>query len=112
MEEPQVDMSQGEERKEEDQQRLLGCFVEQVTKMILVEEMQILGQNLSQYRHVLSEGMLKVADEMDVTGKPAKMDKFVDSFRAGWKEWKEKGDKKSTLDVFMWNMDCELWTNA
>jgi len=112
MEEPQVDVSQGEETKEEEGECLLALFIEQVAKSILVEEMQLLSQKLSQYRHVLSEGILKMAEQMDAEGKPAKMEKFVDSFRAGWKEWKEKGDKKSTLDVFMWNMDCELWTDA
>jgi len=112
MEEPQVDVSQGEETKEEEGECLLALFIEQVAKAVLVEEMQILSQKLSQYRNVLSEGVLKMAEEMDAEGKPAKMEKFVDSFRAGWKEWKEKADKKSTLDVFMWNMDCELWTDV
>jgi len=112
MDEPQVDVSQGEETKEEEGECLLHLFIEQVAKAILMEEMQLLSQKLCEYRHVLSEGILKMAEQMDAEGKPAKMEKFVDSFRAGWKEWKEKGDKKSTLDVFMWNMDCELWTDA
>jgi len=113
MEEPQVDVSQGEDGKEEKEgDCLLGRFIDQVAKTVLLEEMQIISQKLCEFRHMLSEGVLKVAEEMDAEGKPAKMDKFVDSFRAGWKEWKEKGDKKSTLDVFMWNMDCELWTDA
>jgi len=112
MEEPQVDVSQGEKTKEEKEECLLHLFIEKVVETILIEEMQILSQKLCEYRHVLSEGILKMAEQMDAEGKPAKMDKFVDSFRAGWKEWKEKGDKKSTLDVFMWNMDCELWTDA
>jgi len=112
MEEPQVDVSQGEESEEEKGECLLGLFIDQVAKTILIEEMQIVSQNLALYRHVLSEGILKMAEEMDAEGKPAKMDKFIDSFRAGWKEWKVKGDKKSTLDVFMSNMDCELWTDA
>ena len=39
-----------------------------------------------------------------------KMERFVDSFRAGWKVYKKDGDEKATMDAFMEAMDNELWT--
>ena len=34
-----------------------------------------------------------------------------DSFRAGWKEWKN-GHEKSCFDIFMKAMDNELWNQS
>ena len=76
--------------------------------MVAIEEAQILTDKIAQYRNILAEGVLKVAEKMDAANKPAKMDKLINSFRVGWREWKNTGNKKATLDRFMWNMDCEL----
>ena len=39
----------------------------------------------------------------------AKVYRLLDSFRAAWKVYRENGDEKTTLDVFMKEMDNELW---
>ena len=54
MDEPQVDVSQGEKTKEEKEECLLHLFIEKVVETILLEEMQLLSQNLSRYRCMLS----------------------------------------------------------
>ena len=37
------------------------------------------------------------------------MDLFVDAFRAAWRVYREGGDETTTMDVFMREMNNELW---
>ena len=57
----------------------------------------------------LADGVLKFAQREEAENSTAKMDRFVDSFRAAWKDWKEKEDKESMVNVLMHEMDNELW---
>ena len=64
---------------------------------------------MNAFHQVLAEGALKFANSEGAQNSKVKLDKLVDSFRAAWKDWKEKEDKKSAVDVFMKEMDNELW---
>ena len=63
---------------------------------------------MNAFRQVLAEGALKFADSEGAQNSKVKLDKLVDSFRAAWKDWKEKEDKKSAVDVFMEEMDNDF----
>ena len=56
---------------------------------------------------MLARGVLLFAEKH--AEDKAKVDRLVDSFRAAWKVYRENGDEKTTLDVFMKEMDNELW---
>ena len=58
---------------------------------------------------MLAQGILKFAEKH--AGDTAKLDRLVDSFRATWKVYKEGGDNAATMDVFMKEMNNELWVS-
>ena len=76
---------------------------------IMMEELFDINRKMNLFRRVLAQGVLKFAENHE--GDTAKMDLFVDSFRAAWKVYKKDGDEKATMDVFMKAMDNELWNS-
>ena len=84
-------------------------LLEHCINTILLEEMTGVGQKMNAFRQALAAGVLKFAEREEAENSTAKMDRFVDSFRAAWKDWKEKEDQESMVNVFMQEMDNELW---
>ena len=74
---------------------------------IMMEELFDTNTKMNLFRNVLAKGVLKFAEKHE--GDTAKMDLFVDSFRAAWKTFKQHGDHEKTMDVFMKTMNNELW---
>ena len=97
------------EKKAKEKPDFLLKLLEHCINTILLEEMSLVGQKMNAFRQVLAEGVLKFAKTEEAEKSAVKMYRFVDSFRAAWKDWKEKEDKKSAVDVFMKEMDNELW---
>ena len=58
---------------------------------------------------MLAQGILKFAEKH--AGDTAKLDRLVDSFRASWKVFKEGGDDAKVMDLFMKEMNNELWNS-
>ena len=84
-------------------------LLEHCINTILLEELNGVGQRMNAFRKVLAEGVLKFAETEEAENSRVKMDRFVDSFRAAWKEWKKEEDGESVVNVFMHEMDNELW---
>ena len=84
-------------------------LVEHCINTILLEEMTGVGQRMNAFRKVLADGVLKFAEREEAENSTAKLERFVDSFRAAWKEWKKEEDAESVMNVFMRGMDNELW---
>ena len=84
-------------------------LLEHCINTILLEEMTGVGRRMNAFRQALAAGVLKFAEREEAENSTAKMDRFVDSFRAAWKDWKEKEDQESVVNVFMKEMDNELW---
>ena len=84
-------------------------LLEHCINTILLEELNVVGQKINAFRKVLAEGVLKFAETEEAENSRVKMDRFVDSFRAAWKERKKEEDGESVLNVFMQEMDNELW---
>ena len=84
-------------------------LLEHCINTILLEEMTGVGRKMNAFRQALAAGVLKFAEREEAENSTAKMDRFVDSFRAAWKDWKEKEDQESVVNVFMKEMDNELW---
>ena len=84
-------------------------LIEHCINTILLEELTGVGQRMNAFRQVLADGVMKSAQREEAENSTAKMDRFVDSFRAAWKEWKKYEDKESVVNVFMQEMDNELW---
>ena len=74
---------------------------------IMMEELFQTNRKMNLFRNVLAKGVSKFAEKHE--GDTAKMDLFVDSFRAAWKTFKQHGDHEKTMDVFMKTMNNELW---
>ena len=86
---------------------ILVALLKKTVDTIMVEEFFETNTKMNEFRRVLARGVLLFA-EKHVEDK-AKVDRLVDSFRAAWKVCKEDGDEKATLDVFMKEMNNELW---
>ena len=80
-----------------------------LTDTILYEEVHSLGDDMTRYRKLLALAVLKLAEKEGAEQERPKLDKFVDSFRAGWKEFRKTGDEKACVDTFMRHMESELW---
>ena len=96
-----------EEKKESPD--FVAQLLEHCINTILLEEMTGVGRKMNAFRQALAAGVLKFAEREEAENSTAKMDRFVDSFRAAWKDWKEKEDQESVVNVFMKEMDNELW---
>ena len=97
------------EKKAKERPDFLYRLLEHCIKTILLEEMTLVGQKMNTFRRVLAEGVLKLAETEEAENNRVKLDRFVDSFRAAWKEWKKKEHEESVVNVFMKEMDNELW---
>ena len=97
------------ERKAKERPDFLLKLLEHCINTILLEEMTLVGQKMNAFRQVLADGVLKFAQTEEAENSRVKLDRFVDSFRAAWKDWKEKEDQESMVNVFMQEMDNELW---
>ena len=86
---------------------VLVVLLKKTIDTIMIEEFFETNSNMNQFRHVLAQGVFRFAE--DHAGDTAKLDLFVDAFRAAWKVDKEGGDETTTMDVFMREMDNELW---
>ena len=84
-------------------------LLEHCINSILLEELNGVGQRMNAFRKALAEGVMKFAEREEAVDSTAKMDRFVDSFRAAWKEWKKYEDGEHVVNVFMKEMDNELW---
>ena len=101
-----------EELEEEVDQKESDCFVAELIKntvgTIMIEEFYETDKKMNRFRNVLAEGMLAFAQKH--TEDTAKLERFVDAFRTSWKAFKENEDEKNVLDIFMNEMNNELWT--
>ena len=84
-------------------------LLEHCINTILLEELNGVGRRMNAFRKALADGVMKFAQREDAQDSTAKMDRFVDSFRAAWKEWKKYEDGEHVVNVFMKEMDNELW---
>ena len=96
-------------KKAKERPDFLTKLLEHCINTILLEEMTGVGRKMNAFRQALADGVLKFAQREEAENSTAKMDRFVDSFRAAWKDRKEKEDQESMVNVFMQEMDNELW---
>ena len=97
------------EKKVKERPDFLLKLLEHCINTILLEEMTLVGHKMNTFRQVLADGVLKFAEMEEAENTRVKMDRFVDSFRAAWKEWKKEEDEESLVNVFMKEMNNELW---
>ena len=102
------EVNKREEEKEESPD-FVAKLLEHCINTILLEEMTGVGQRMNAFRKALAARVLKFAEREEAENSTAKMDRFVDSFRAAWKEWKKYEDGEHVVNVFMKEMDNELW---
>ena len=100
---------QESQKKMEEKPDFVTELVEHCINTILLEEMTGVGRRMNAFRKALADGVIKFAKREDAENSTAKMDRFVDSFRAAWKEWKKYEDGEHVVDVFMKEMNNELW---
>ena len=94
---------------EKEEADALLVMLEKIIDTIMIEEFFETNRKMNLFRRVLADGILKFAEKNG--GDTAKMDRLVDSFRAAWKVYKESGDNAATMDVFMKEMNNELWNS-
>ena len=98
-----------EENVKKEKPDFVAKLLEHCINTILLEELNGVGQRMNAFRKALAEGVMKFAEREEAVDSTAKMDRFVDSFRAAWKEWKKYEDGEHVVNVFMKEMDNELW---
>ena len=98
-----------EEVDEKEEGDVLVVLLKKIIDTILIEEFFETNRKMNLFRYTLSQGVMKFAEKHE--GDTAKLDRLVDSFRAAWKVYKEDGDEKATMDVFMKTMNNELWVS-
>ena len=98
-----------EESEKKERPDFLFRLLEHCINTILLEELHLVGEKMNAFCRVLAKGVLQFAETEEAETSQVKLDRFVYYFRAAWKDWKEKEDKKSAVDVFMKEMDNELW---
>ena len=87
------------EKKAKERPDFLLKLLEHCINTILLEEMSLVGQKMNAFRQVLADGVLQFAQTEEAENSRVKMDRFVDSFRATWKDWKEKDDEESVVNA-------------
>ena len=97
-----------EEVDKKEEGDVLVVLLKKTIDTIMIEEFFETNKKMNQFRHVLAQGVLRFAEKH--AEDTAKLDLFVDAFRAAWKFYREGGDETTTMDVFMNEMDNELWT--
>ena len=99
-----------EEKKEEckkDTPDAIFMLLQRTIDTVLLEEVVSTGVKMNRYREILAKGIMTFADGHE--DEDADLSRLVDSFRTGWKAFKQNEDEKATLDVFMKAMNNELW---
>ena len=96
-----------EEVDEKEETDILAALLKKTIDTILVEEFFEANAKMNEFRRVLARSVLLFTEKH--TEDKAKVDRLVDSFRAAWKVYRENGNEKATLDVFMKEIDNELW---
>ena len=104
----EVDQREEESEKKE-KPDFLTKLLEHCINTILLEELNGVGQRMNAFRKVLADGVMKFAEREEAENSTAKLNRFVDSFRTAWKEWKKYEDGEHVVNVFMKEMDNELW---
>ena len=94
----------------EEETDVLIVLLKKTIDTIMIEEFFETNKKMNLFRNVLAQGILTFAQNH--TEDKAKMDLFVDAFRAAWKVYRDGGDEKNVLDVFMNEMNNELWTSS
>ena len=81
-----------------------------VMKILLWEEERALVSDMNEYRNNLSRHLLIRLSELE--DRPADMARFAPSFKAGWQEWKKRGEQreKSSFAVFLNAMNADTET--
>ena len=92
---------------EKEEADVVFVLLKKTINTIMIEEFFEANKKMNQFRSVLARGVLLFAEKH--AEDTAKLDRLVDSFRAAWKVYKEGGDEKATMDVFMKEMNNELW---
>ena len=96
--------------KREETDDVLIVLLKKTIDTIMIEEFFETNKKMNRFRNVLAQGIFDFAQNHRED--KAKMDLFVDAFRAAWKVYRDGGDEKTTLDVFMNEMNNELWTSS
>ena len=78
-----------------------------VMKIVLWEEERALVSDLNEYRNNLSRQLLSRLSELET--RPVDMARFGPSFKAGWREWKRRGQQReeSSFGVFLSGMGVD-----
>ena len=79
-----------------------------VMKILLWEEERALVSDINEYCNNLSRHLLNHLSEME--DRPADLARFVPSFKAGWQEWKKRGEQReeSSFAVFLNAMNADI----
>ena len=79
-----------------------------VMKIILWEEERAMVSDINEYRNNLSRHLLNRLSELPAH--PVDMTRFGASFKAGWQEWKKRGDQReeSSFAVFLNAMIADM----
>ena len=96
-----------EEVDEEESAELLVSQLKKTIDTILVEEFFETNTKMNEFRKVLARGVMLFAEKHGED--KAKVDRLLDSFRAAWKIYGERGNEKTTMDEFTKEMDNALW---
>ena len=96
-----------EEVDEKESGDILVALLKKTIDTIMVVEFFETNTKMNEFRRVLVSGILQFAEKH--TEDKAKVDRLVDSFRAAWKVYRENKDEKTTMDVFMKEMEYQLW---
>ena len=81
-----------------------------VMKILLWEEERALVTEMNEYRNNLSRHLLNRLSELG--GRPVDLARFGPSFKAGWQEWKKRGEQRqeSSFAVFLNAMNADTET--
>ena len=81
-----------------------------VMKIVLWEEERALISDLNEYRINLSQQLSNRLSQL--ASQPADMARFGPSFKAGWQEWKKRGEQReeSSFAVFLNTMNADTET--
>ena len=76
-----------------------------VMKIVLWEEERALLSDINEYRNNLSRQLLNRLSELEA--QPADLARFGPSFKAGWQEWKKRGEQReeTSFAVFLDTMN-------
>ena len=62
---------------------------------------------MNEFRKIFAEGILDFPEKHEED--KVKLNRLVNAFRAAWKVYKDPGDEKIFLDMFIKEMDNKLW---